>query len=197
METAGNLLGDYILTQSQFSWYNKKMSEYESGYNLNSEQPAEGESFGGEEIYVPTEAVRRVLTFNPDLLAEIRSKSPQANELGLVERYCKTIDHRIAEVELDPEKARSADDGNNIIYTAIMYANFKAAGDIRKFAAEGQDLEVVNGMLKDKIDREYSNLSSYKLWTELYLGLREALLGSEQNEENIEMINQLREMITN
>ena len=148
-----------------------------------------------DDLYTPTETVEQLLTFNPKLLEEVKAESPKSSEFGLMERYCQAASHRVAEVEPDVIRARSANDGNNIVYTIIMYANLEEDGDARKFVASGRDLELACGMLKDKIERGYGNLSSYKLWANLYLGLREELFGPEQKEENIELINQLRETI--
>jgi hypothetical protein len=156
------------------------MSNHENIPGL--EQAPDGYEPGGySELYIPTEAVKELMVFDPERLDKIKVEAPKASELELMERYFKIIDHGVAEAEPDVVRARSADDGNNVVYPVIMYTNYKAAGDLRKFAGEGRDLEIVQRTLKDSIDRGYNNLASYKLWAGLYLDLREALLGAEQN----------------
>src|SRR3989344_6154064 len=128
--------------------------------------------YDSHEAYHPSKGVERLLTFNAQLLEEIQTKSPEARGFRLIEEYCNAVTGRMVDVEPDAIKAQAANDGNNITSPVIMYANFEGGGDDRKFVESVRDLDIAHGILVNKIDRKYGNLSAYKLWAGLYLDLR-------------------------
>jgi hypothetical protein len=147
------------------------------------------------EAYTPTEDIKKILIFDPELWEGVKTIRPDGSEFQWVVDYCQTVMRSMWEVAPDDKTARLTNDGVNVIYSIIMYANFQEGGDARKLIDSGEDLVIARNMIIDKEERGYDNLAAYKLWAGLYLDLRETLFGVDQNERNIKLNDQLREAV--
>lgn len=162
------------------------------------------------ESYQPPAEIRSLFELDRDLLREVQDNlRNNGSSYDVIKNYCQSIESRVygtgkrligqtiddpdEQKRLARENARKHNNGNNFVY-AILLGSQLDEGGLNHLVAEGEDLQIGLKSLSDKQD-DLEQSPSFKLWAGLYLDLREEIFGPEQNEENVEVIKQLREMI--